>query len=559
MATYIINAFDNPGDDSIRSASTTWLTARAGTGSFSTNSITRVTFQWDSNGNAYPHESFNKYDTGVLNGLVIVNNYYTGYLDSGGETAPVSAQSGYDHTHPITASEWISGEQLLSSDSYVMKDQLAIASGERLTSSFDTTNLNTTGDTQVVIYDARLESADTPSSSSNLTSRVWLNSRFVIHTIQPSTLMGVHDAAVQLSDGSTAYLESDGAQQGSLKHVSTTGAITTIASDVFDWTYGTSNKIAGWPSIALQTACVVADANDNIYVIGMDASFFSLLFKGFTKTGSSWVENPRANVTAVNSPNQVSAVFCDANNGSESRGRILVAYSGWAGVMGYALVDVATILNSTGQNIPAIASGTNPSWLVSSSDFRNPSGTGLSLATDVFGGTRVGVFSWSNNALTSTSGTVIYDTRGSSLTVGTGITNVDSRGLGYQMSTSAARGGKVVGYDENKFVVVWDEGGLINFAPLDVIGMDQFLVLSDSRYFDIVCDNISKLVWIYYWNDSDNTKLMRLSYNPLNNTLDTAVEVTTDTTTGVTRDFIRTVKHLRDLRFVEVHYNRTGS
>lgn len=110
----------------------------------------------------------------------------------------------------------------------------------------------------------------------------------VVTTVPQSTLFGTLGAQVQLSDGTWACIESDGAASPSLavKHVNTAGTATTLYA-ISGFTKAGAGLTGGPGS---QQVALCADSNDNLYLVGGWASVAnSVAVQAFIKgTGSTW-------------------------------------------------------------------------------------------------------------------------------------------------------------------------------------------------------------------------------------------------------------------------------
>lgn len=530
MATYVV--YSTGGY--LNSQSGTWTEVQNGTATYLQviDDFYNAIVEFYSPGNLQATEAFLSFDTSAISAnevSVSVRFAFQTYTVN-----PIATLRFREHTWstPLATGDWVPASNLAAKTlivEYVSPTASTIYSSEYSGSL--------TSPVGVIAHDAKLESSVSPELDDFYGTDIEYDytPRLIVHTVQPSTLMGVHDAAVQLSDGSTVYLEADGTSGATvpIKHVDTLGTVTT-------WYYG-YEYFEGLQAYAL---CV--DGNDNTYVvfhwpdspsIGIDAYNSSGTYLGSASFDSG-----------VNGIQHISAVWCDAGSGVSNQGRLLIAAFGADGQACYSIIDANHALINAGYNATlATDSGTNPSWLVPSSAYRNQSGTGLSLATDVFGGTKVGVFSWSNNALTSS--TVAYATQMATLTVGSTISSVTTdTGLTAFDLTDQIRG-KIVSYGTNQFVGLWNTSTGVTIKRF---GTSGYATLSGVTYFDAVWDENNEAVWVYYFSTND---LMRRPYYPATGALGTAETVTTDATG--TKNFIRTVKKLRNPLYAEVHFNRT--
>lgn len=451
-------------------------------------------------------------------------------------------------SYPLATSDWVAGENLTT---LPLLGSGSFSGGfNYVETDVDRAGINVSGTTQFLLHDSLQESTATPTVNNTQTLRAGATSghNLTVYTVpaqSESTLMGVHDAAVQLSDGSTVYLETDVATTPTvyLKKVTLAGVVSTLATNPTSSTW--DPEAVGW---GLQNITLAVDNEDVIYVFNGYTAYFS----AYTSTGT-WLGDGNADggthLQAYNN-NLCAMVWCDAGNATNAKGRLLVVVAHLdTGEYKWAIYDASSVQTSNGGNILRSDYGSSPAWLVSSSLYRNTFGTGLSLATDVFGGTRVGAFAWSLSGTT-------YQSRTAMFTVGASISSVTTE-TSTTFDLSGMRG-KILGYGADQFVVVSNMAsnsgvGIRNLGNTITSG-----VVSDTIFFDAVYDYRSEGVWVYYWDPLNNDKLMKRPYYPSTRLLGTAELVLTDAT-AATRDFIRTVKHLRNPWYVEIHYNRTGT
>lgn len=532
MATYVVNASGSASMAYVISSD--YLTARAGPAS-NTSALTAVSGGWSTYGDWDNQQSFLQFD-GISfadEDIISVGMRLAIATNDSQESWVIGVRRKDDFTLPATTGDFTPGASLSGLE---LLGEITVPTTTGALAVTLPTSLTATS--RFVLHGRQWESATAPGLNVRYVRfsgpGTTAGPRLIVHTVQPSTLRGVHDAAVQLSDGSTFYLESDGASNiNIMRHIDTSGAITTI------WGGGSSSG-----PIALNRNTVVADADDNIYTLTTGAGNLGIEYN--QRTGpSSFPYQTSVYYTIAADSNQVAAVFCDAGQGYLNKGRLLVVYAkSTDGTLGFILVDIGRIQEGS---TALVASGSSPSWLASSSDFRNLSGTGLSLATDVFGGTRVGVFSWSNNALTSTSGAVTYQTQMARLTVGATISSVALETGQTAFSLEGVRG-KVLGIGTDTFVGVWNTATGVTLKKIGTAGTQT---IAGVLGFDAVF--AGGKVWVYY---TDGQNLMRQPYDPSNNTLGTAEQVMNFPNPG-NRNLVRLPKELREPGNVLVSYNRS--
>lgn len=366
------------------------------------------------------------------------------------------------------------------------------------------------------------------------------------------SLDGVVDAAVQLSDGSTAYLENNGVRGVELKHVDVNGHVNIIDVVPTDPNIIHSTKVDGMQSIAL-----ICDDKDNLYVIGPRGDATDRIGRfGYEKIGpNAWGARPNINSASSASsiperPSSIAAVWCDASANSGA-GRILVAYGSLVnGTTGFLLFPASL----TGA-LSIDSHGNHPSWLVSSSSHLNDTGTQISLATDVFGGNRVCALSYGTDGM-------FRQFRWSTFTVGSTITSVNSSNVFYipGSATDLSDVNRVMGAGPNKWVLAYSDTGSSNDCNLEVIDTDSRVDIkgfSPFARYSAVYDEVSDSVFVYYFSAADNRLLMRVPYK-VEGAVGPPEEVARFPHANKKRDIVRTVKALRDRRYVEVHWNTTA-
>lgn len=169
----------------------------------------------------------------------------------------------------------------------------------------------------------------------------------ILSSVRRSTLFGVRNASVRLSDGTWCVLESDGAAVPAITLKRHTGtAATTIA------TLGTEYAAPR----GAQAFSLAVDASDNLYVVGGSAaSITSIAAQAFVKgSGWTWTAQPVQVAPAGSSAapiNQTAATWTAVNGGS---GVLLAAVSfsadayGGSGTIRHMALSAATLLAGSG-------------------------------------------------------------------------------------------------------------------------------------------------------------------------------------------------------------------
>ena len=515
----------------------------------------------------------------------------------------VGAKAKYDHTEYILGNAVFSNvaeieeAEIATGRFYVSYEDYVIEDNTEVIFAVWPYSITRNDFTQLFIYPTQLmnpsapDLASLPVSVNQQFSRTGsLGPRLVVHTMPRSTLSGATNASAQLSDGSTVCVVSNADYEthswGSypvydVLKIDPEGNTTTFERQQESWgiDYLYEHSIPGlvFPPPGLQAMSLAVDGEDNVYVFYFRA-YEGLLVVIYNSDGEimrEWAHIGGSNdlepgAVGGNPPyvNNISAVWCADGEGTNGKGRIFLMASdngrtstSWSlhrdypGRLRYYLYDVDDLLNGNEWD-NEIDYGFNPDWSNSISFSVNTTGTGLCLATDVPGGSKVGFANYNRTVEITTTlsnpwlSLAVLDVGGFSVQA-TPISSLTA------LTSNNGRGAKILGVGEDSFVLVRQpfETSDLAFSDLQdpATNLQEFPIY--EHYFDAVWDGT--LVWAYYWNPADNTKLMRRSYNPDTNFLGDEIEVGTFTNPGE-RTLIRTIhNHLSRPDVVEVHFNRT--
>lgn len=357
----------------------------------------------------------------------------------------------------------------------------------------------------------------------------------LLGTIRRNTLTYVHAASVNLSDGSLAFIESNGAAVPSLtlKYRTTAGVVGTIAA----LTTGDSGGLGfetGRPS--QQKVALVRDASDNLYVIarrdegaGTDNNIVAKAYEkgaGFSWTGKGALSASAPAYTEGGGINQCVGAW--HATGGAGHIMLLGGHIGWTGRVGtmfYMVLSCAPLLAGSGSFVTA--SGADPSFLISASadyvDYPNETGShldvmadpavptrGFAVCTDVDDYANLGTYTLSaagtlaSSAQTDHGSTcyVPHDPQGKTRV----LVLPDSRVIYSNGSDVRARSAA---------------GTVLGSAYLDTLGITNFptqAVLNASGAWDMMYDPASQRVWIYYLDTVDSRILRRTSFSTQNYT-----------------------------------------
>ena len=217
----------------------------------------------------------------------------------------------------------------------------------------------------------------------------------VIATVERSRLWPVLGAQVQLSDGSWAYLESDGASTPAitLKHCTTGGTVSTIAT-LPTGSGGLEFDVRA--TVGYQGLALVIDEADHLYVIGkVGNAENSLAAKGYVKGGGlTWTAQTTRSWPLVAYGSQINGVAATYHD--HASGTIMAVFShgpdnGVGGTTGnelaYALLDADYLRGFAGslmRDHDSVIGASLQSGMLDSSDwnaYANEVGSGLDVAS----------------------------------------------------------------------------------------------------------------------------------------------------------------------------------
>ena len=225
----------------------------------------------------------------------------------------------------------------------------------------------------------------------------------MIYTSAPrSTLFGVLGAQVQLSDGTWAFIESNGAVSPTLtlKHRNAAGTVTTIGTIPI----GTANSDFATPA-GIQAFALISDPSDNLYVFGRHgAADNNLAAKAYTKgSGHTWAAvSLRSAATPAygTAINQVAATYHSTAGGVA---HVVMGHTAGSAESGSnagvtnATVNLANVRAASGSVIigsGSLAASLMPTYNTSSTfnTFPNEVGSGMDVAAAINGNAEWGFF-----------------------------------------------------------------------------------------------------------------------------------------------------------------------
>jgi hypothetical protein len=351
----------------------------------------------------------------------------------------------------------------------------------------------------------------------------------LVGRVRKNTLAYVLGASAQLSDGTTVYLESDGATPPviNLKYRTTAAVVGTIGA----LTLGGTGWAVDLPS--QQRIALTVDASDNIYVVGKKNDGVTtgndILAKCWKKSGTlTWTGMGALSGTLPaysggGQPNQFVAAWHPTSGG----GHLMVvgshiAWTGRTGTMFYAVLSATSLLAGAGTLITDSAA--DPAWfgLATVSDYvayPNETGSKMDLFADPSSVNRGYFISLdANNFATNgrytlnTSGVVSL---GEALIDDSMSTLHDPQG---KLRVIVLTDGRYIMTNGNRVVARTPTQSLLGFADMDNTGTlpTNFpiqAVTDGLASWDAVYDPAARKIWVYYLDTVDSRILRRTSFS----------------------------------------------
>jgi hypothetical protein len=360
-----------------------------------------------------------------------------------------------------------------------------------------------------------------------------------------STLFGVLGAQVQISDGSWAYLESDGALTPTvtLKHRTVAGVTTTVHS--LPLSIGTVSTYA-YP-IGAQNFALAIDELDNIYVIGRAADALnSVALRTLVKgVGNTWTAN---NVRYAAMPahstviNNIAATYHTTNGGTLF---VVVGHRAGPGALtstptGLSHAAIATAYVTSGTGSATRSSGYTMSTLLPafSQYMRHPNetGSGLDVAQAGTGNAAWGyVFSFTmtqelganysldgaryilNSTATAFTHASYEDDLGyakKDANAKVRVVRVSDTAAAFVTADADAGWGITVDVMQHTGTVSGSTrlGGEV-FAGESIASMPDGPAIAASLAWDVVYNSADNRLWVYYVDKNNPLRLMRTAFD----------------------------------------------
>jgi hypothetical protein len=547
MATYIITRTSPSSNSAIGSSSTTsWAAMRSGSSLTMTEYSVESVYKSEQLMGGAPWirggQKLSQFDTSVITSTRTVDRAWLS-ANSGPQSGNIRVRTNASWAGPnVTTSNWVPGANL---SALPLFGTVAAQGRSNAVMQGDPTVINRTGNTRFIAYDVNLESSTEPSG---LPVVGWMASvTFDVHntlyvvTHEPDTILGAMHGSVQLSDGSTAYIEISGGAgvpTATLKHVSVAGTVSTIGTIPTNGGSGSFLKLTSDP----QSLALVANTAGDLIVIGArDSSTVrigKLVWKRLTATTWNFeVTASTQTLDGVLNPHSFAAILV---NGSAAGGlgRVFVAYYGVDGERGWVLFDADTQVAWNN-----LSHAKNPSWLPTlggaPTDDRS-----IAMDTSVQFGTSVLVGAGNQlwRVTVSTSGI-------------TGATQVSS-------SFATPRYTRIHGSGTTRWHIVRSEVGWFgqSLTFFEVSGTTLTARTSPggspaTATFASFYDGNSDSIAFYYWDTNNNTILRRRSFNIATGVWSAELTVSTFTGTG-TRSTLRVPVRVSVPTMVDIHHSR---
>lgn len=518
-------------DNGVESTSTSYATARAGTGTktlLGAANTFQVTGQQKSGSTFAVFQHFESYDVSSLpaSGAVVSAHYSLETGSSAGSSWLLVARE-KDFGATADTGDFVAGASL-SALSFLAQAQMSTALPQPriYAGSIDlVTRLATAGPVKALWHSDRQRLNEAPTGTEDIgwstADDTGSEPLLTVLTVPTTALLHHSGAMVQLSTGDTAYLQATSTLV-ELKVVtaSTTGDIDAISVGV---AFGEYALTAGLQSLAL-----VRDASDNLYIIGPAGSAPDtlVLVTGYENTGSAWAKKAQIEypVPAYTSGriNNLAAAW----HSTTSDGHIMIVAShnagaGKAGQVGYTVAACESLLGDE-DGFQTVESGADPAWLGISSQagpapYTNETGTCLDVAAN---GTTGVVYTIDDPNKTiagkytlSVDGGVVPSTSGPFATSDSVTITHDADAKVRVIPIDASR----VAFVAAGTVTVRSYAGVIlGQADLTAQGLDTFPTATQLRgtsAWDAVYDPASNKIWHYYVDTTDDTKIKRTGFS----------------------------------------------
>lgn len=541
-------SFGNVTDGEVDSQGTSYAIAQAGTGLTLYTGYSTLTFgqsyqgTYYGGGTYYTFQSFLEFPYTLVSTDLITSAYFqfANANTSPGSPAIDGEVHEFDWGGSVTTADFRSPTQLSTALYLARLSNATLSTGD--TNKYRTgrpallTRLATTGIVRVVLCVSRQRTGPAPSTAGDNTSWQYgviyaaeasgttLDPCLVYTSVRKTTLSHVLGAAIQLSDGTDVYLESDGAATPILTIKSYDG---TTASTIATVSTGTTTGTFGLPP-SMQALALTRDVSDNLYLVGRDgAGTNTLLAQAFVKgVGLTWTAKTALSAD-MPSPSVDSRIINNVAaawhpNGLNGAGTLMVLNSTSAYVGPDSAVSSATLrADSLKAGSGTLLINSTPYTfflsLKTQTDygyFPNETGTGLDVqASGNFGFValydsdnlvKAGIYSITASGAVTAPVPVTTD----AITI-TKDANSKLRVIPINATAYAVvAGGKITVRNVSGILL-----GSGDFTSAALATFPTAATLRGTAAWDAFYDAASNKIWHYYFDVANNRRLMRTGYS----------------------------------------------
>lgn len=407
----------------------------------------------------------------------------------------------------------------------------------------------------------------TPSSSSDYAK--WHTADYagtssdpqlVYSSVPLSTLHHVIGAQVQLSDGTWAVLDTDGATVPTvtLAHVNAVGSPTTIATI----STGTGSTQFGYPDGA-QGYALAVDDSDNLYVVGkVGNTGNTLAFQAFSYSGGTWTAQSVRTTALSSAGTEINQVVTAWHSAGTSGTLVVLAAHGYGDPKSgtdnpYLLVNCNYLLTGSGSLLRGSGDAADIELTTSDRSDVTLNAAGTLLDIERATSTRGYVVSLfpSSGSPPGSLGETLYSRAARYILAsdGTSITGADTHLADTRMYYDSQAKARVIAVDSTRMLIVSaypTSGKGITVEDLQNIGssttftrvgltyldgetasMPAASTLASAATWDAVYDATANKLYVYYFDVADGRRLVRTSVD-LSTRLATGEEDEVDATVG---------------------------
>jgi hypothetical protein len=516
--------YSNANDGYVQSFDATYANSRNGTGSSVTVELAGGGY-WGQNANSGYNslQTFLEFSYTATAADMVTAAWYEMCVGSNLSTSVARNMevSAFDWGGTITSADWRNATALAALTRYATVTSAQSAASVTVLRGGGDALVNALASSathRVVVASSRTRAGNTPTSDEGsyfFTSETGPGTVYdpalVVLSVTRHTLTRVIGACAHLSDGSEAYLESNGSATPTITLKTYDGTTTTTVATL---NTGSASATQFATPASLQGLTLCVDPSDNIYVVG--ASGFltgTITAQAWQKVSGSYVQRTALNATMPAYSGGVLNNFASAY--LSTSGNYVMVYGSHTASTGsstqtfYALLSATVLLAGSGTLAVSTASpAIGPVFVTSSDlvDYPNPTGTGLDIAT--YTAQYVSVLTYGTNDQTAAA----------DVTVASGTTNAapmnTSRITISQNPNSRAR---VVPIPSQNARAEIAAGQVVvrNFSNSVIASVDLTTVASfpnnvaDLATWDAIYDPASNKIWVYYLDTANNRRLMR--------------------------------------------------